>query len=398
MPRWREAVTGLDAIIDANTMDFRSRRAAWKNCLSLRYPLLMLLQRLYLTAPPFMRNAAAAAQKLLLGSLAAQQPFCRDDGRPQTILPLPLVLGRALPLGPGDVVLSAGSDWLHKGTAVPALQRRFNFQLAVICYDLLPLLRPEFFPPAELPRYKEYWHTVLPAASRILCNSHRIAQDIANWAAQEGLSAVPAVVVPLGYTAPGIARLPELRAPLRAGRFALFVSTVEPRKGHHLLLRAWRRLLAAGIPQRQDFRLVFVGRPGWMVDSVLAQLDGSDEIIGDTVLHLRGVADKELEKLYQDAAFCLYPSLYEGFGLPPIEAFAHGKAVIASTGGAVPETVAGLSPCIDALDEDAWVETLGEWIENAEAHAFWERKIAADFHHKSWTEAAESILHVAYGC
>ena len=77
---------------------------------------------------------------------------------------------------------------------------------------------------------------------------------------------------------------------LEPGRFVLFVSMVEPRKGHRMLLAVWRRLLAAGIPQRHRFKLVLVGRAGWLVDDVLRQIDDAGWS-GGTLMHLTTVSD-----------------------------------------------------------------------------------------------------------
>ncbi len=92
------------------------------------------------------------------------------------------------------------------------------------------------------------------------------------------------------------------------------------------------------------------------------------------------------------AAFCVYPSLYEGFGLPVIEAFSLGKAVIASSGGALPETVGRFAPCLDPNDEDAWFETLKQWIEDPAIRERHETIIRAEFSWPTREQAAPLIL------
>ena len=107
------------------------------------------------------------------------------------------------------------------------------------------------------------------------------------------------------------------------------------------------------------------------------------------------LSDPDLTALHENAAFCLYPSIYEGFGLPIIEAFSHGRAVIASRGGALLETVGGLSPCLDPLDEGAWYARLKEWIENPAAYQPIEDKIRSSFSHPTWRDAAANLLAAA---
>jgi len=177
--------------------------------------------------------------------------------------------GPVLRPGPGDVVLSAGSDWLHKGNVLVRAQRRDGFRLVVLCFDLLPAFHPEFFQPVDIAPFAAYWTAMLPVAARILCTADCVARDIQAFAAQHGLEPPPTALVKLGHPPPPYGPLPPLPGPLQAGKYALFVSTIEPRKGHATVLQAWSNLIAAGVPQRHDFRLVFVGRTGWMVDDIL---------------------------------------------------------------------------------------------------------------------------------
>jgi glycosyltransferase involved in cell wall biosynthesis len=181
---------------------------------------------------------------------------------------------------------------------------------------------------------------------------------------------------------------------LYAGRYALFVSTIEPRKGHGMLYRVWRRLLADGVPQAHNFKLVFIGRIGWMVDELLDQIN-VDQAVTDSLLIMPNVEDGVLSTVYEGAAFCLYPSVYEGFGLPVVEALSRGKAIIASTGGALPEVVGEFSPCLDPADEDAWYGTLKQWITDPDARIPYENAIRARFHCISWREAAEQLFRAA---
>jgi glycosyltransferase involved in cell wall biosynthesis len=342
-----------------------------------------------------MARFADRLQRAVLAPRRHSFPLDDANGRRIASVPFDLAVGEEVVPGPGDVVLFAGTDWYHKDPkAIGAMKRRFGFRLAVICYDLIPFLYPEFFPASDVALFRAYWQQVLALADLIIFNSRRVEADARAIAADLGLFMRASAVTSLGFDPPARVQSPgSLPNSLIPGQFALFVSTVEPRKGHTVLLRLWRKLLLRGIPQRREFRLVFVGRPGWMVDDLLREID---TVSGDgTVLWLRKVGDAELDGLYRAAAFCLYPSRYEGFGLPLIEAFARGKAVIASTGGAIPETVGDLSPCLDLTDEAAWEQTLADWIERPEIPARYEARIRADFAHPNWAVAAAGILDLA---
>jgi glycosyltransferase involved in cell wall biosynthesis len=137
--------------------------------------------------------------------------------------------------------------------------------------------------------------------------------------------------------------------------------------------------------------LVFVGRLGWMVDDLLADIR-SDPQTARQILMIDNVDDELLGRLYQGAAFCVYPSMYEGYGLPVVEAFSHGKAVLVSTGGALPETARGFSPCLDPSDEQAWYTAMKQWIETPQVREPYEQEIRVRFRHPTWSEAAATFF------
>jgi glycosyltransferase involved in cell wall biosynthesis len=119
--------------------------------------------------------------------------------------------------------------------------------------------------------------------------------------------------------------------------------------------------------------------------------------LGNSLLMLANVDDSTLSSLYKGAAFCLYPSQYEGFGLPIVEAFLHGRAVIASTGGAIPDVVGEFSPCLDPSDEEAWYTTFRRWIIDPNARVPYEEAIRARFTAVTWSDAAQNFFQMVEG-
>jgi glycosyltransferase involved in cell wall biosynthesis len=116
-------------------------------------------------------------------------------------------------------------------------------------------------------------------------------------------------------------------------RFILYVGTIEPRKGIDTLLSAWSEI-AAIMP---DVQLVIAGKPGWYVERLytLVRDCGLEQRV-----HWTGyVQDVDLPALYSAAEVFVFPSRYEGFGLPPLEAMACGVPVIASCASSIPEAV-----------------------------------------------------------
>jgi glycosyltransferase involved in cell wall biosynthesis len=373
-PEWTDLVLGWHGAIDV---------PAPNQSLFSRHRWFSALERLRLTVP-----RADPAISPLQDALLAMRPHghrLRDATRRRIAhLPPAMALGGEADIGPNDVLLSAGADWAHlDAAAIAEAKRRIGFRYACLCYDLIPITHPQFYSPEDVAIVTRHWRATLPIADLVIANAQCIAADLARFAASSNIPRPEIAVLPLGYDPPATA--PSLLpAPLETGRFILFVSTIEPRKGHAILLRVWRRLLARGA--LGGFKLVFVGRPGWMVDDVLRDLAATGPDLG--VLHLQNLDDAALGALYAHAAFCVYPSQYEGFGLPIIEAFARRKPVLASTGGALPETVAGAFPCLPPDDEPAWERTLEAWIEHPPA-------FTGDAHRPNWESAAAAILNRA---
>ncbi len=391
-PAWRTTLLGWSGALDTHQPG--PPRRGFRALVPGRQPLVAALERMRLTRAPPIDLLAALAQRALLAIRPHGFLLFDAEGRRFANVPRDMALGDDLRPGPVDTVLTVGSGWSDRDPArFAALIREAGFRHVTLCYDLIPVTHARFYDPDVAADFAAYWRGILPVTARVVVNAACIAADLRGFCAAKGVAVPDIVILPLGHDPPGAAA-PTLPAGLLPGRYALFVSTIEPRKGHALLLRVWRRLLARGIPQRAKFTLVLVGRPGWMVDSVLADLAEPAAFAG-TVLHLSSAGDAVREALLRKAAFCLYPSIYEGFGLPIVEAFAREKAVLASNGGALAETVGALSPQLDPEDEDAWAAALADWIERPAARAPYEAMLRAGTPFPDWETAATRILDAA---
>jgi glycosyltransferase involved in cell wall biosynthesis len=385
-PRWLDTLLGWSGLVD------RHMRQTFPNRIVSRSGSVMALERIRLTTDsPWLARLADRLQRIILAPRAHQFPLEDRAGCRIANVPVDLAFGAVMRFQPDDTLLLPGMGWSYlDAERLVAIKAESGCRIAGICYDLIPITHPQFYSKQDQEAFETYWRAMLPVLDQWLFSAQAIQSDLTRWC--DRMSVVPpsSAIVDFGYDPPPLDEIAPLPASLRSGKFALFVSTIEPRKGHATMLTAWERLLARRLPQQHDFRLVFVGRPGWMVDDVLRRLKTPPW----GVVYLSGCADRELGALYRHAAFCCYPSQYEGYGLPLIEAFARGKAVMSSSGGALPETAEPFAPCLNPLDIDAWTATLGDWIEHPELVAAREREIAEHFRHPDWPEAAASIFGV----
>ena len=171
-------------------------------------------------------------------------------------------------------------------------------------------------------------------------------------------------------------------------KYILHVSTIEPRKNLIRLLEAFQPLLA-GWP---DLKLVLVGKKGWLYESFFERIRALG--LEDCVIFPGYVAEADLPAFYQLAAVFAFPSLYEGFGLGPIEAMACGTPVVSSNSSSLPEVVGDAGLLVDPTDTAALSEALRRTLSNVELRANLIDRGLAQAKKFSWVKAADELEDV----
>jgi len=139
--------------------------------------------------------------------------------------------------------------------------------------------------------------------------------------------------------------------------------------------------------------LAIAGRRGWLAHEIETAIADA----GDDVVFTGYVADEDLPKLYGAADALAYPSIYEGFGLPPAEAMACGCPVITSNTSSLPEVVGDAGILLPPTDEDAWVDALKRLLtDDALRMELGDRSVLRAMRF-SWTDAAQQTLSVYRG-
>ncbi len=277
---------------------------------------------------------------------------------PATVPPAPARVLPDLSLGvhprPSDVIWTCGLGWEHfDWSPIAAAKARSGFRIVCLCYDLIPILFPDWIP-AEPDKYLGHFLHLIDSADEVPCISRCTERDVIAFASANGRKRPSTHVIRLGADLPAApdpsALDPALVDRFAAGRFALSVGTFEVRKNYGMLLDVWESLVAN---PSFDLDLVIVGMRGWMADEVIARFEASP-LQNQRVFWLRGVGDAALSWLYEQCHLVVYPSLYEGWGLPVVEALQHRRPVIASSRGGVPEAGMGVATIIDPDDFGAW--------------------------------------------
>jgi len=181
--------------------------------------------------------------------------------------------------------------------------------------------------------------------------------------------------------------------------YLLAVGVLQPRKNLALLLDAFA-LLKLGLKINGEplpHRLVIAGKRGWLDDTDVQLAALPEEVTRDIVL-AGYVADDELPTLYGGADALCYPSRYEGFGLPPLEAMACGCPVLCSRSSSLPEVVGDAGILLSPDDSDAWARALGKLLSAPPILARWRERGPAQAALFSWEKAARETLEVYEEC
>ncbi|AQS85589.1 MAG: glycosyltransferase family 1 protein [Acetobacter aceti] len=297
--------------------------------------------------------------------------------------------------GQKDIFLILGAAWCDPlfSERLRHARERYDVQPVLLLHDLIPFRRPEWCDPSLVRHFQHWLRTTLPHCSRLLAVSRATARDVAHYVTDHELQlSAPVQVMPMGsgfrimQTEPEVAPA-GLPAP---GTYVLFVSTLEVRKNHAFLLRVWRRLLSDGNPADVP-TLVFAGRVGWLVRDLMQQLDNSDWLNGKIRL-IADPTDTELKHLYQGCLFTVFPSLFEGWGLPVSESLMMGVPCLASSATSVPEAGGRFTRYFDPENVSDAVESIRDILSDREKLLNWKHEIRTHFTATSWRDSADTLL------
>jgi glycosyltransferase involved in cell wall biosynthesis len=259
-------------------------------------------------------------------------------------------------------------------------------RLVVTVHDLAFLVHPELFPRAWRLMYRAALARAVRSADAIVAVSRHTAEDLARRARvdRRKVHVVPlaASVPPSGADADSV--LSRLKVPQP---YVLFVGTLEPRKNLVRLVRAYRRMAARGTPHA----LVLAGPMGWHPQPLLRAI--SEEGPGDVVL-TGAVGPGELDALYRGAAAFVYPSLYEGFGLPVLEAMSRGTACVVSASSSLPEVAGEAALPVDPLSVVGLAEAVERVTSDPQLAARLREAGLARAARFSWDDTARRTLEV----
>ena len=285
------------------------------------------------------------------GLASAVPAGVRTTRRPMAARPLRLAWqrGNRPPIewwtGPVDVV--HGTNFVVPPTAGAAA--------VVTVHDLTSVHYPELCDAATL-AFPSLVRRAIARGAWVHTPSRFVAAEVVHHlgADAERVIAIPSGVPTVPAADPGLG--PRLAG---AERYLLALGTVEPRKDLPLLVRAFDAVAGS----RPDVRLVLAGPDGWGAETLRRAMAEAHH--GDRMVRLGWVDDESRAGLVRGATVVAYPSRYEGFGFPPLEAMAAGVPVVATTAGALPEVLGDAATLVPVGDLDALAEALAALLDDA---------------------------------
>lgn len=280
-------------------------------------------------------------------------------------------------------------DVLHSPDFIPPFRRHCRSIITI--HDLVFLLYPQFLTKGSA-RYYGQIDQAVRRTDHIIAVSESTRRDIVR------LLGVPEQMITVIHEAPRrfFHRLPDIDLKPRLNKrfglerdFILFVGTVEPRKNIPTLLSAFQQLLDHYHP---DVDLALAGAPGWLTDEVYSLVNRLK--LSDRVHFLGRVSDEELVWLYNATQMLVFPSFYEGFGLPPLEAMACGAPVVASNTSSLPEVVGDAGLLIDPTNPNELTVAMWRLLSDSTLR---QEMVAKGFRRAacfSWERAARETLEL----
>jgi len=282
--------------------------------------------------------------------------------------------------------------------ALPIIRRK-NVKTVITVHDLAFKIFPEYFPAKDLRRLNFYADFAIRNAAKIITDSESTKKDIGRF--YPDIDQEKIKVIPLGFDASTYRNeLPKEESEavrkkykIPGGRYLLHVGAIQPRKNLTLLIRAFEILKEE--KGNEDLKLVLAGEPAWQSEATVEAIKNSSN--SKDIILTGKVSFSDLAAIYEGASVFVLPSLYEGFGIPILEALASGVPSVLADNSSIPEVGGDAALYFKNDDLDDLISKIKQVLsDNALASELSKKgkERARDF---SWEKCAEKTLEFLRG-
>jgi len=286
---------------------------------------------------------------------------------------------------------AAKADLLHQ----PCFSAPFSFKgpVVITIHDIISILFPENIPFASRMFYSKWMPFAYRKATQIITISESTKADIQSILKipEEKITVIP-LAVDERFQDPihksDVAKVSKkLNLP---EKYILHVGTLEPRKNLEFLIEAFAKSLE--IAGNEDLALVITGKKGWYFEGLFAKVKQLK--LGKKVIFTGYIDEEDKPALYRGARLFAFPSLYEGFGLPPLEAMASGVPVISSNTSSMPEVIGEAGILLSPRDKNGWVEAITKVNQDTDLRKKMIEKNKGQVATFSWANTAKKTIEV----
>ena len=279
--------------------------------------------------------------------------------------------------------------------SLPSRELLSNSLRVLTVYDLIPLLFPNFAIPKVRQRAADMISSIDTEKDWIICISKHTKRDFCQYT---GMASNRVFVVPLAadshfyevkdsfYINKVIDRYGIPKSP-----YILSLCTLEPRKNIELLIQAFSDLVTTH--STDELNLVLVGISGWKNKQIFEAVQ-NNPTVRDRIFFTGYLPDQDLAPIYSGALMFVYPSLYEGFGLPPLEAMQCGTPVIVSNTSSLPEVVGDAGILIDPRSKDELCQAMWELVSDERSRKDLSQKAIARASEFTWKKSVDKTVEV----
>jgi glycosyltransferase involved in cell wall biosynthesis len=300
-----------------------------------------------------------------------------------------------------DIYLIVDANWDLPRSYYHFLQhlKKCNVSITSICYDLIPIKFPEFCPINFVKAFKDFYCLYSDCFDQVICISNKSADDYIQ-AKQDGVfpninkdQIVSSFRLGSDYSGNRqVKNNDESNIPnsvlesVNGKKYILVVGSLVPHKNIKTIINAFDLLTE----YNDDINLVFAGNRGWHSDTDI--LIEKNKMYGRSIHIFDSVTDADLDTLYTNCYCLVQASFYEGFGLPVVEALQHGKPVISSNGGSLPEVGGDFCIYFDPNEPMQLYQVLEQMVNSDEFYNRLVKRIVMDYSDFSWKDSAKQLL------
>ncbi|MCX5617634.1 glycosyltransferase family 4 protein [Bombella sp. TMW 2.2543] len=343
-----------------------------------RYLIKYHSEQTYFTARSLSGKMGALPKKTVhffINSLVRKWNFGNDDGLKKSIksaryLNAYLFLSRPLSSIPRpSIYLLLSHHHLMKIKSIQNILNQTGAFFVPMVHDLIPIEYPEYARPRESARHKMRMETVIKLANAVIVPTNPVGDTLKRLYIASGQATPPIWTIPHGVHEQAMKRFYYAVSSKANKPYFVYISTIEPRKNHLLLLHLWRKMIKQygkeNVPE-----LFLIGKRGWENENILDLLDRCPTLQG-SVVEASNFSDKKVTSLLTGSNGLLFPSFAEGYGLPLIEAMSLSVPSICSDIPELREVGGDIPLYLDPLNTPDWEKAI---IDFSQKGALWQKQ------------------------